>query len=170
MTELLLVRHGETDWNLERRVQGQTDIELNTTGIAQAHALAEALADVYLVGVVASDLARARDTAAIVAEQQRLELRLDPGLREKDFGTWEGLTDTEIAKRFPGALEGNWGDGETSEAVAARAIAAVGRARAVHPTGPVLVVSHGGPLRALLAHFEIRHRTISNCAVFRVPY
>ncbi|MSO95900.1 MAG: histidine phosphatase family protein [Thermoleophilia bacterium] len=170
MTEILLVRHGETDWNLERRVQGQTDIPLNATGIAQAHALADALAGEDLVAVVTSDLTRARDTAAIVAAQQRLTVFIDAGLREKDFGSWEGLTDTEISSRFPEAIEGNWGDGETSEAVATRAIAAVERIRTLHPTGPVLVVSHGGPLRAVLAHFEIRHGAIRNCVVFRASY
>ena len=168
MPEILLVRHGQTDWNLERRVQGHTDIPLNAAGIAEAERLARELAMEPLVAVFSSDLVRARDTAAAVAERHGLPVTIDPALREKDFGTWEGLTDTEIAKRFPDAAQGKWGDGETTEVVAERAVAAIDRIRTLHPGGTVLVVSHGGPLRALLAHFGVAHGAIRNCAVFRV--
>jgi broad specificity phosphatase PhoE len=168
MPEMLLVRHGETDWNLERRVQGHTDRPLNATGLEQAHALAEQLAGETLVAVYASDLARARETAAIVARAHGLEVILDPGLREKNFGTWEGLTDVEIEERFPAAVRGGWGDGETTEAVTERALAVIDRIRARHPTGTVLVVSHGGPLRAILASLAVEHDVIFNCAVIRV--
>jgi len=169
MALLLLTRHGQTDWNLGRRVQGHTDIPLNSTGIAQARALAEELASEPLVAVFSSDLARARDTAATVADRHGLRVSIDPDLREKNFGSWEGLTDTEIASRFPTAQRGNWGDGETTVTVAERVVAAVARIRAQHPDGLVLVVSHGGPLRALLAHFGVEHGpVIGNCEVLRV--
>ena len=170
MTEILLVRHGETGWNRENRVQGHTDRPLNATGLEQARALADRLATAPLVAVYASDLVRAHDTAAIVARAHGLEVTLDRDLREKNFGSWEGLADGEILERFPDAIRGRWGDGETSEAVAERAMAAIDRIRARHPAGPVLVVSHGGPLRAILAHLAVEHEPIGNCAVFRVDY
>ena len=168
MARLLLARHGETDWNLGRRVQGHTDIPLNATGIAQAQSLAERLATEPLVAAYSSDLARARDTAATVAAPHGLSVSIDPDLREKNFGSWEGLTDTEISARFPAATRGAWGDGETTEEVAERVVAALLRVRQAHPAGLVLVVSHGGPLRAALAHFGVEHGAIGNCEVFRV--
>ena len=168
MAQILLARHGETDWNLGRRVQGHTDIPLNANGVAQAQALAQELAAEPLVAIFASDLARASDTAAAVAARHGLPVSIDPDLREKNFGTWEGLTDTDIDERFPSAVRGRWGDGETTQAVAVRAVAAIDRIRDVHPAGAILVVSHGGPLRGLLAHFGVDHGPIGNCEVFRV--
>ncbi len=170
MAELLLVRHGETDWNRDRRVQGQTDTPLNATGLAQATVLATTLSSTPLVAVYSSDLARARDTAETVAGMHRLPVRIDVDLREKDFGTWEGLTDLEIRERFPHATRGAWGDGETTEQVTERAVRAVGRIRVRHPNGAVLVISHGGTMRAILAHLGVEHGPIGNCEVFRVGY
>src|SRR5262245_20482819 len=112
MTDFLLARHGETDWNREHRVQGHTDVPLNAAGLGQARVLAERLADVSLEAIYASDLERARATAEAVARSQGLEVQVDPDLREKHFGSWEGLTDVEIAQRFPDAVRGGWGDGE----------------------------------------------------------
>lgn len=169
MTEILLVRHGQTDWNLEHRVQGHTDTPLNAVGTEQARALAETLAAVPLAAVYSSDLVRARDTATIVARFHGLEVVLDHDLREKNFGSWEGLTDREIAVRFPEAVRGRWGDGETTEEVTERALAAIARIRVSRPSGPVLVVSHGGPIRAILGHHAVDHGPIGNCKVFRVP-
>ena len=170
MGELLLVRHGETDWNREHRIQGHTDLPLNATGLEQARALAADLAATALAAVYSSDLARALQTATAVATAHRLAVRLDRDLREKNFGSWEGLTATEIAERFPHAVRGRWGDGETTEQVAERAIGAIERIRARHLTGAVLVVSHGGTLRAILGHLAVEHGPIGNCEVFRVGY
>ena len=170
MRELLLVRHGQTDWNLAHRVQGHTDTPLNGVGRAQARTLADSLAATPLVAVYSSDLSRSRDTAAAVARIHGLEVELDPGLREKNFGSWEGLTDSEIAERFPDAVRGRWGDGETTEEVAVRALAAIDRIRRRYPAGRVLVVSHGGALRAILDHLGVEHGPIRNCEVFRVGY
>ena len=125
MAQILLARHGETDWNRNGRVQGHTDIPLNATGIAQAQALAERLAGEPLAAVFASDLERARVTAAAVAARHELPVSIDPDLREKNFGSWEGLTDGEIAERFPAAVRGRWGDAETTEQVTARALQAI---------------------------------------------
>ena len=92
----------------------------------------------------ASDLcARARDGAGR-RRVHGLEVGIDRDLREKNFGTWEGLTDTEIEQQYPDAVRGRWGDGETTEQVAERATAAIRRIRGAAPAGRVLVVSHGG--------------------------
>ena len=116
-------------------------------------------------------ISRARATRpTIVAAHHQLDVTLDPDLREKNFGSWEGLTDVEILERFPDAVRGRWGDGETTEAVAERAIAALERIRGLHPDGPVLVVSHGGPLRAILTHIGVEHDSIGNCELIRVVY
>ena len=76
----------------------------------------------------------------------------------------------EIAERFPDAVSGGWGDGETSEQVAERVLLALTRISSRHAHGPVLVVSHGGPLRAILQHLSVEHGRIGNCEVFRVDY
>jgi broad specificity phosphatase PhoE len=170
VTTILLVRHGETDWNLERRVQGHTDRPLNATGRAQAEALADELADERLDAVYSSDLARAYETARLVAARHGLPVVLVPELREKDFGTWEGLTDEEIRLRFPDAAPGRvWGDAETYEAMSARVLGALQRIASEHPDGRVLVVAHGGPVRSVLIHCEsAREGRIANCDVVRV--
>lgn len=166
VTTILLARHGETDWNREHRVQGHTDRPLNDTGRAQALALAESLAGEQLDAVYASDLARALDTARAVAEPRGLPVTTLRDLREKDFGTWEGQTDEEILLRFPEARGGPWGDGETSDAMAGRVVAALRTIAERHPGGRVLVVSHGGPLRAVLRHCSAADDgPIANCHV-----
>ena len=94
-------------------MQGHTDRPLNETGVAQARALADELSGERLDAVYASDLARALDTARTVAEPRGLSVIPLPDLRERNFGTWEGLLDTEILERFPQAQTGPWGDDET---------------------------------------------------------
>ena len=168
-TTILLARHGETDWNLERRVQGHTDRPLNDTGREQARALAEELAGTALGAVYSSDLVRAHETARIVTERHDLDVTAVPDLREREFGTWEGLTDREILDRFPQAHDGPWGDGETPDAMSRRVLAALGRIAETHPGATVLVVSHGGPLRAVLRSCEVAaDGRIANCHVVRL--
>jgi len=139
VTELLLVRHGETDWNAAGRLQGHTDRPLSDSGREQARRLADELAEEQLDGIYSSDLARARETAEIVGERLRLPVALDPDLREKDWGTWEGLTPAE---RLEVELVG-----ESTEQHEKRMLAALGRIAAKHPGGRVLVVTHGGSMR-----------------------
>jgi len=171
VTEILFVRHGETDWNVEHRVQGHSDRPLNATGEQQARTLAEDLRSERIDAVYASDLSRASETARIVAEERGLEVVVLPALREKNFGTWEGLLDSEIFERFPHAREGPWGDGEGTEEVAERVVTALHEIADRHPGGRVLVVSHGGPLRAVLRHCSVgADGHIANCHVARIAF
>jgi broad specificity phosphatase PhoE len=157
VTIILLARHGESDWNVARRWQGHADRPLTEKGRAQARALAERLQRVELDAVYSSDLQRAAATAMEVARAQGLEVIELETLREVDVGSWSGLTRPEAEKRFPEGVarwrEGfpGWDDGETYEQMTERVLGAVlGIARA-HEGGRVLVVSHGGPIRALHA-------------------
>ena len=165
MTTLLLARHGETDWNRQLRIQGSSDIELNELGRRQAQSLAQELTDVELDAIYASDLSRARATAAAVAAAHGLEVRLDPRLRERSFGSWEGLTREDIAELPPGSRH----DGESDEAVRERMLAAVTEIAAAHPGEQVLIVSHGGALNTLWHHaLGVRVERWANCAVYKL--
>jgi broad specificity phosphatase PhoE len=140
VTTLLLVRHGETDWNADGRLQGQTDRPLSEFGRRQARLLAGELADEELAAIYSSDLSRARETAEIVGERLGLPVALDPELREKDWGTWEGLTAVERDRvEFVG---------ESTEAHQERILRALRRIAEHHPADDrVLVVTHGGSMR-----------------------
>jgi probable phosphoglycerate mutase len=157
---LYVARHGETDWNAQMRWQGHTDVPLNDTGRAQARALAQALrSSSPLAGVVASDLARAHETARIVAAELGLAVAyVDPGLRERAFGVFEGLTREECETLHAEAW-GAWLEskrpprgGEEHEALTVRVVAAVCRVAEQVATeeAPALVVTHGAALRALV--------------------
>jgi broad specificity phosphatase PhoE len=139
VTTLLLVRHGETDWNAVGRLQGHTDRPLSDFGRRQAEQLAEELEDEPLDAIYTSDLARARETAEIAGERLGLPVVLDPDLREKDWGTWEGLTSVERDRvEFVG---------ESTEAHQERILGALRRIAERHPGGCVLIVTHGGSMR-----------------------
>jgi broad specificity phosphatase PhoE len=140
----MLVRHGETDWNAEGRLQGQTDTPLNDFGRRQARQLAEELAGDQVEAIYSSDLSRARETAEIVAERLGLPVVLDPDLREKDWGTWEGLTAVERDRvEFVG---------ESTEAHQERMLRALRGISERQPAdGRVLVVTHGGSMRRVQA-------------------
>jgi broad specificity phosphatase PhoE len=156
VTTLLLVRHGETDWNRDQRWQGHSDPPLNERGREQARRLAATLDPPDRI--YASDLARARETAAIVAERLRVPVTLDPRLRERGFGAWEGLTMPEIQAQFaadhtrwragegPGAA-----DAEPFEAFADRVGSFLQEVLERHPGEDVLIVAHGGTIRVIHA-------------------
>jgi broad specificity phosphatase PhoE len=157
VTTLLLVRHGETDWNAEGRLQGQTDRPLSGYGRRQARQLAEELEGEQLEAIYSSDLARARETAEIVGERLGLPVELDPDLREKDWGTWEGLTAVERDRtEFAG---------ESTEAHQERMLRALERISELHPgTGRVLVVTHGGSMRRVqTAALGMALPVVENC-------
>jgi broad specificity phosphatase PhoE len=163
MTELLLVRHGETDWNAEGKLQGHTDRPLNDYGRRQAQALADKLAGESIDAVYASDLSRARETAEIVGEKLGLTVAVDPDLREKNWGNWEGLTsDERLHIEF---------EGETSEAHRDRTLSAVQRIVERHPGERVVVVTHGGSLRRIQAAVSgFALPVIENCAVWGLAH
>jgi broad specificity phosphatase PhoE len=140
VTTLLLVRHGETDWNADGRLQGHTDRPLSDFGRRQAQQLAAELEGDELEAIYSSDLTRARETAEIVGERLGLPVALDPDLREKDWGSWEGLTAVERDRvEFVG---------ESTEAHQERMLRALRRIAERHPgEGRVLVVTHGGSMR-----------------------
>jgi len=149
MTVFALVRHGETDWNRERRIQGSTDIPLNETGRDQARATGALLASRRWNAIVASPLSRARETAQLIAAEAGLgEPELEPRLAERDYGAAEGLTGPEIDALYPDGADvpGR----EEREAVAQRAVAALHDLAARHPGEAVIVVAHGGVIRSVL--------------------
>lgn len=163
MTALTLIRHGETDWNRERRIQGATDIPLNDTGRAQARAAAAALRERFgadaRVTIAASDLSRARETAEIIAAELCLDApRVYRGLRERSYGEAEGVRVDEFHRRWGDWLTATVPGAEPREELRARALSALGRAvrdhrRATAPAGATLVVvSHGALIRELLGH------------------
>jgi phosphoserine phosphatase len=157
LTTILLARHGESDWNHEGRWQGQADRPLTELGREQARALADRLDDTDLEAIYSSDLLRARETAEIVAASKGLQVTALPELREVDVGSWSGLTRAEAQRRFREGFarwqaggEG-WSDGETYEQLGNRVVGAVKRIAAEHSGGRVLVVAHGGSIRAVHA-------------------
>ena len=156
-TRILAIRHGETAWNRETRIQGQLDIGLNERGRAQAQALAEALRGESLAAIYSSDLLRARDTARAIAEALDAPVYLDAALRERAFGHFEGQTWDEIAARWPEDSQ-RWrqrdlgfapGGGESLPVLYERCVGAVLRLAARHPGEQIAIVAHGGVMDCL---------------------
>jgi broad specificity phosphatase PhoE len=177
VTTFLLARHGETDWNRDNRFQGRADPPLNGLGRRQAGELAQALAEERIDAIYSSPLSRARETAEIVGRRLGLEIETVDALAEVDVGSWSGLTRDEVATRFPEAFRRwtdhgpGWDDGETYEELGERVIAGLLAVAARHPGERVLVVTHGGPIRAVQAraagvsHVGARRLTgpVGNC-------
>lgn len=156
-TRLVVVRHGETAWNVDKRIQGHTDIELNARGRWQAERLAEALAGEGLQAVYSSDLRRAADTAAAVGRASGCPVAHDTGLRERAFGDFEGVTFDEIQRRWPDAAA-RWrrrepgfgpGGGERLSDFFERCVGTALRLAARHPGQVIALVAHGGVLDCL---------------------
>ncbi|MEU6711768.1 histidine phosphatase family protein [Nonomuraea sp. NPDC046802] len=158
MTDLVLVRHGETVWHAENRYAGVSDIELTPRGHRQAADLAGWAGQAGLDAVWASPLSRARITAEAAAAEAGVPLQTDPRLRELDFGEGEGLTSAEMQARFPEARAAFESDpaahplpgGEDPHLAAARFVAALHDLGAGHPGGRVLVVAHTTAIRLAL--------------------
>jgi broad specificity phosphatase PhoE len=168
LTTILIARHGETDWNRDGIWQGWADPPLNETGRSQARELAEQLRDVPFDAVYASDLRRASETAEIVAAPHGVPVVVDAGLREIDIGSWSGLTRAEIEARFP---NGERPDGETRDEHAARVLAAVERIARANPERRVLLVTHGGTMRALHGHVSDEpFHPVANCGVLELHF
>lgn len=153
-TRLLLIRHGETAWNAEHRIQGRLDVPLSTTGMWQTGRLAQRLADEVLDAVISSDLARAWMTGAPLAEARGLDMVPEPRLRERAFGIFEGKTLDEIAAEHPEefaawrARDVDWRipDGESGTEFIDRVLDALEEIAGNFPGGTVAVVTHGGVL------------------------
>jgi len=157
-TRILLIRHGETAWNAERRLQGHLDIPLNGEGQRQAALLGRALAGEAIDAIVSSDLQRALQTAEAVAAPRALAIALDPLLRERSYGGFEGLLYSEIEARFPrefaawqardvdAPLPPGRNPGESFRAFYARATGAILAQAAAYPDKTVALVCHGGVL------------------------
>lgn len=168
MATILIARHGETEWNRSGRWQGWADPPLNDTGRAQAAELAKQLRATPFDAVYSSDLRRARETAEVVAAPHGVPVVVDPELREIDIGSWSGLTHDEIRERYP---DGTRPDGETREQHATRVRAAVERIARANLQRRVLIVTHGGTMRAIhgLISDEPFH-PVANCAVLEVHF
>jgi uncharacterized phosphatase len=171
MTSLYLVRHGETDWNAQRRIQGNTDIPLNETGRQQAATTAELLARREWDGVFSSPLSRAFETASIIASrlgQPRPEAI--PDIVERNYGEAEGLNWEQIDAAFPGDLPvpGR----ETHDEVARRVIPALTKLAHEHPGAALIVVSHGGVIRSILNAVapNATHGSITNGSIHSFEY
>lgn len=157
MTDLLLVRHGLSEWNLAGRWQGWADIPLAREGEAQVREARAALAGLGLTAIVHSGMLRTECTAVLLAEGLDLSpVEAESGLKEYDVGEWSGLTRPEIEDRWPGALDA-WFQGllpatpggESRDGFASRLLDAVRRVALTHPGGTVLCVTHGGVLGTL---------------------
>ncbi|MCA9912507.1 MAG: histidine phosphatase family protein [Anaerolineae bacterium] len=177
---VLIVRHGETDYNVQRRWQGQLDVELNATGKQQAEALAETLLQSKIDAVYSSDLRRAADTASIIAAPHRLSVLHEPGLREINVGVFQGLNRQEIDERYPYEMY-RWNNddhyvpqgGESRFQLQERAFAAWNSIiQREHRN--VLLVSHGGTIRLLLRrvlpHMQIDGLRFANTSLTILNY
>lgn len=183
-TRILAIRHGETAWNVDGRIQGQLDVPLNESGRRQVRRLARAVAEDDIAAVYSSDLQRALETAQAVAGARGDAIVTDVGLRERGFGEFEGLSYTEINARWPEMGE-RWRrrdpsfgapGGETLSDFYARSIAAATRIAARHPGQTIALVSHGGVMDCLyraasrVALDAPRSWQLGNAAINRLLY
>ena len=151
MTQLILIRHGETVWNRERRMQGQSDSPLSETGLRQARLLARRLKEIKFTALYCSDSGRAHHTARTVAEVTGHALIVEPRLRERHFGVFEGLTGSEIEARHPDAYvrfksrdpEYAVPGGESAAEFRDRALACLAEIAGRHVNEVVVVITHG---------------------------
>lgn len=175
-TRLCLVRHGETAWNAERRIQGQLDVPLSAVGHAQARATANWLAREDFSAIYSSDLSRALHTAEASAHLLKLPIRRSIGLRERHYGVFQTLTYAELQRRYPReyarflARDAEFAfpdGGESLRRFADRINACVDAIVAAHPDGQVLIVTHGGVLDIL--HRRASGQPLSAPRDFEIP-
>ncbi|HUP31476.1 MAG TPA: histidine phosphatase family protein [Gaiellaceae bacterium] len=182
-TTIVLVRHGETDWNREHRFQGHADPPLNDVGRAQALELAATLAREPFTRVYASPLRRAWETAEILAATRNLPVQPHPALEEVDVGSWSGLTVADVEARFPEGYRrwresrlAGWEDGETFEELGLRVVSGVLALAAQNDGATLVAVTHGGPVRTLQAYVgglsfaspRSEVGAVANCGVVRI--
>ena len=177
-TRLCIIRHGETDWNVEKRIQGHTDIPLNDTGRAQAQAMAGTAAQQRFDAIYSSDLMRARETAAVLAQREAHEVKLLAQLRERHYGIFQGLTAAQGAELYPAAYarylardpDDRLETGESLSGFAARVVAGIDWLVRHHGGQRLAVVCHSGVLDVVYRRAtgrpldRPRDFTIPNCA------
>jgi probable phosphoglycerate mutase len=174
-TRLCLVRHGETAWNAEGRVQGQLDIPLNATGLAQARAVAAALKNESFAAIYSSDLVRAQQTARPVADLWKKNIVLDENLRERHYGMFQGMTYAEASERIPEGYARfkakdpgyDFGTGESLEDFNRRSLLFIKRAAQDHEGENLLLFTHGGVLEMVYRHAT--GRGLSTPRDFEIP-
>jgi len=179
MSEIWLVRHAQTDWNVQRRYQGHSDIPLNETGWQQAQELAHSIVaeEKPFQAVFSSPLSRAMQTASLIAQRLQIPLHAEPRIKEGNMGDWEGMLADEIHQNYPDLIEARRLDplnvpppGEQAESIAAiarRAGQALDEITQTHSNQPVLVVTHGLVIATLIC----MNRNIAFAEVFnQIPH
>ncbi|MCW1836801.1 MULTISPECIES: histidine phosphatase family protein [Bacillus] len=154
MTAICLVRHGETDWNAAKRIQGRTDIPLNDTGKWQAEQTGLYLKDVHWDVVISSPLSRAKETAQLILQHVHAPLVIMDDFIERDYGDAEGMSFEERQKLFPDKKYPNM---ESLEAMQDRMVEGIEKVRAAYPDQHVLIVAHGAAIHALLSTLADEH-------------
>jgi len=157
-TNIYLVRHGETDWNRDRRYHGSTDLEMNQRGLDQIRTLAGRFAGKRFDAAYSSSLGRARKTAEAVIGDRDIPIAVEPGLAELGFGSWEGLNHADLVEReastyfdwLADPIDRSPPGGESVGEMARRVNAAIRRMVEAHPDGSVLAATHAGPIRVIL--------------------
>jgi len=183
-TEIILIRHGETEWNSQQRMQGHSNSDLSSVGQAQIQALGQWMKNVSFDHIYSSDSLRAKQTAEAITQFSGHELKIDLRLREKNLGVFEGLTSEEARERHPEVFRlfktaGSKyviDEGESTQQLQDRALEIVNEIRIKHPEERVLLVTHGGFIRVVMKHslglsLETPTRfLIRNTGVFRLVW
>ena len=183
-TEIILIRHGETEWNSQQRMQGHSNSDLSSVGQAQIQALGQWMKNVPFDLIYSSDSLRAKQTAEAITQFSGHELKIDLRLREKNLGVFEGLTSEEARERHPEVFRlfktaGSKyviDEGESTQQLQDRALEIVDEIRIKHPEEHVLLVTHGGFIRVVMKHslglsLETPTRfLIRNTGVFRLVW
>ena len=183
-TEIILVRHGETEWNSQQRMQGHSNSDLSSVGQAQIQALGQWMKNVPFDLIYSSDSLRAKQTAEAITQFSGHEMKIDLRLREKNLGVFEGLTSEEARERHPEVFRlfktaGSKyviDEGESTQQLQDRALEIVNEIRIKHPEERVLLVTHGGFIRVVMKHslgisLETPSRfLIRNTGVFRLVW
>jgi broad specificity phosphatase PhoE len=184
MVTIILIRHGETDWNKEQVFRGKIDVPLNQTGVAQARALGEALAEIAIDALYASPLARAFETARVLAEGRKRAVRAEEGLSDVDFGLWQGMSKENVKRDYPDLYD-TWltapqlvtlPRGETLLEVQKRSMAAVQRAIDSNLGKTIAIVSHRVVAKVILCGVlgldlsRFWHVKQDTCAINRFEY
>jgi broad specificity phosphatase PhoE len=173
--EIILVRHGATDWNIQGRCQGSTDRELSEMGVRQAQAVAASMSGLKITAIYSSGLRRARRTAQLISQPHGLQVRIEDDVRELDHGALEGLTFTEIKEKYPDFIQ-RWRTepaelqvpgGERLSDVQRRALAGLQRIAGQHQeSDSLIVVSHNFPILGIICHITGTH--LNNYRDFRL--